>query len=564
MGLKSIGSFMFSTCLRDYTLSFLIIFICIMMNSCTTKTTTVNSNKKQQHAISSHDQEALRHSLFMRLSADQSAIRRWEKSDAWVAYYQGQLYQAIEAFNEKPPPLNTSDYIALARIHLSLSESYGTLYEIQKHLLKEWIDAEQKRPRADLHRPWYQWVEYAMRQQAGQKPQTTFAEDMQAWQVIIDSPLTAEVPDEASTAYKRWFSFYQASLASNWSKANKKWKRLKLQHPMFKAKGKDEIPALPVYDIRVIPSVQKYHAAMAIQYSKSLESWGQLLHARALSLYGSHSQAYQVLKQLIAKPPMNASVDLLVLNASTQSNELQIQTLAYAAVEAHYLHLDKEKYQYLEMLDSFKYTLPKVLPSPKAKAKAKAKPNLEGKKQVSLNSNIASKTDASQRSNMTLVQQVWYYWARSYLEPKNKIPEDMVAKRRVFIQQTLDLVKNESKVEGGFQSVASLGIVERWLDQLYFRLAEASIRSDQRVYAFNILKSLEDLGASMRVQGRNRLNRLILIAFNQLKMNRYRVTSKYLNRIRKELPVIKSLIEMTSDLLSGKAFLYQEKVNAGQ
>lgn len=551
---------MFLTCLRDYTLNPLIIFICIMMSSCTTKTTTVHHNKKQEHAISSHDQEALRHSLFMQLSADQSTIRRWEKSDAWVAYYQGQLYQAIEAFNEKPPPLNTSDNIALARMHLSLSESYGTLYEIQKHLLKEWIDAEQKRPRADLHRSWYQWVEYAMQDQAGQKPQAPLAENMQAWQAIIDSPLTAEVPDEASTAYKRWFSFYQASLASHWSKANKKWKRLKLQHPMFKAKGKDEIPALPVYDIRIIPSVQKYHAAMAIQYSKSLESWGQLLHARALRLYGSHSDAYQVLKQLIAKPPMNASVDLLVLNAATQSSELQIQALAYAAVEAHYLHLDKEKYQYLEMLHSFKYTVPTIPPSSKAKVQSK----IEGQKQVTSNNNIVPKTDTFQRSNMTLVQQVWYYWARSYLEPKTKMPEDMVAKRRVFIQQTLDLVKNESKVEGGFQSVASLGIVERWLDQLYFRLAEASIRSDQRVYAFNILKSLEDLGASMRVQGRNRLNRLILIAFNQLKMNRYRVTSKYLNRIRKELPVIKSLIEMTSDLLSGKAFLYQEKVNAGQ
>ena len=130
---------------------------------------------------------------------------------------------------------------------------------------------------------------------------------------------------------------------------------------MFKAKGKDEIPALPVYDIRVIPSIQRYHAAMAIEYSKSLDSWGQLLHARALSLYGSHAQAYKILKQLVATPPVHASVDLLVLNASTQSNELHIQALAYATVEAHHLKLDKEKYQHLEALQSFKYNLP-ILP----------------------------------------------------------------------------------------------------------------------------------------------------------------------------------------------------------
>ena len=523
------------------------LFMFIML-ACNTQKNTISAVQKQKNSFTADEINTLKASLFVTLTGKTDVIQRWEQSNAWIAYYQGQLYQALELFAQQSK-LSELDAIAVARIHLDLSEIYQNLEDIQRLLLAEWLKSEQGRPRADLHKMWYQWIAYGMQKlltpdsktsnhDTANQPEATFTDEMKPWVQLLTHVDDADVPDQASTAYRKWFSFYKHVSKGNWDKADRLWKRLKLSTPMIKVKGQGDIPALAVYDVRVLSSVQKYHAHMAIRTSKDLQGWGQLIHTQALMQAKKHTKAYQVVQTLLKKVPQTTPEEILVLNSVTQEQELHIKAMAYTSVLAHKLGESKACEAWLQKVKDFRYQFD--------------------------HSHSEDTNQKASKASMSLVQSVWYYWARSFMDQKSKVPQALLSKRRAYIQKTLDLVKTESKTPNGFQSVAGLGMVERWLDQLYFRLAEATFRTDQRVYAFNILKSLEDLTAAMRLQGRNRLNRLILIAFNQLKMNRYRVTSKYFNRIRKEFPAIKSLIEMTSDLLSGKAFLNQEKVNAGQ
>ena len=113
--------------------------------------------------------------------------------------------------------------------------------------------------------------------------------------------------------------------------------------------------------------------------------------------------------------------------------------------------------------------------------------------------------------------------------------------------------------------LASLGLSDRWLDELHYLYAGMLIKRDQRVQALKVLNATEEAKAGSRLQGRNRLPRLLLSSYNQLKMGRYRVSAKYFQRLKAKIPALSFVLVMTSDILSGKSFENNgSRANVGQ
>ena len=88
----------------------------------------------------------------------------------------------------------------------------------------------------------------------------------------------------------------------------------------------------------------------------------------------------------------------------------------------------------------------------------------------------------------------------------------------------------ESEKGKNLDYIASLALSDRWLDELHYIYAVELVKRDDRVRALKTLNAAEEAKAGSRLQGRNRLPRLLLSVHNQLKMGRFRVAAKYFQR----------------------------------
>ena len=152
----------------------------------------------------------------------------------------------------------------------------------------------------------------------------------------------------------------------------------------------------------------------------------------------------------------------------------------------------------------------------------------------------------------------------AYAQESTQTLPQLFPQRRRALGQAFSKALEEAKGPQ-LSYVASLGLGDRWLDELHYQYADLLVQRDQRVQALKVLNAAEEAKAGSRLQGRNRLPRLLLSAYNQLKMGRHRVSAKYFQRLKEKIPALSFVLVMTSDILSGKSFENNgSRANVGQ
>jgi hypothetical protein len=401
---------------------------------------------------------------------------------------------------------------------------------------------------------WYDWIERASLEAPLSADQKTLAQTLEArlkahptlnaWAPVA-THLTAEAqPSEASAGYRLWLSFAGAVEAARagdteaLKRARGLYKRLNkrkaraLTTPIYTAQasateGAPAHPELRVFDPRLPRVARDYHALEVISAlsAPQAEAWAPLLVARAHRALGDHAEALKLTEALLATETKESlpepSVDVLLLTPHLTKADLLLEVHA-----------------------------------------------LRDASRCAMSTDSVSQTQqpAHTTKNARIAEQVWGLWREASClttahdsttskDPMTALPQA----RRQLLQLTLELTQGPAA-----ERLAALGLAERWADALHERLAEGLIGLDHRVAALKTLSSAEDPSAPLRLGGRNRLSRLALSATHQLTLKRLRVASKYLLRLREQLPASVPLSEMTSDVLSGTSFSATGQVNAGQ
>ena len=520
----------------------LLITAFIALYGCTTKAPNSDSsqtqpahktNKPEEQLLKTlaADKVALNKSTFVQLTHDAQALESWEKSDGWVMYYQGQLTKALEAFiSEVKGPLSKQAEIGQARAHLELATTYHHIMEINQFLLPKWLEFERARPNSKIHHNWYNLIEYlavfsepSQKARSSELKQKLDADDtMSTWLSVLTGK-SESFPDmpRVNPKYRKWDRFSKAIFGNEFSKATKLMKKLKLDAKITTSKGEGSIPSLTIYDPRLPKVMMTYHAQAVLQRCSEIE-WGSYYCARAYEILGQKKEALEAFKA--AADQLKSFTTTAV--APNQKNNPSINEIAHVLVTSHtsMAEFDQEIKTKIQQLSA------------------------------------ASKKTTASTEKMTTSALLW----QSMLYSKELPLPNLLPERRralgILFNQALEEAKGKQ-----MNYVASLGLNDRWLDELHYLYAIELVKRDQRVKALKVLNASEEAKSGSRLQGRNRLPRLLLSAYNQLKMGRQRVSSKYFQRLKEILPAISFSLMMTSDILSGTSFENNgSRVNAGQ
>lgn len=520
------------------------------------------------------DAEAMKSSYFVALAQDAQAIKRWEESEGLIKFFQGHLTTAIDLLYEETQSheaQGSSDptlKIAHVRALIEMAETYHHLIELESYLLPQWLSYERGRPNATAQLDWYRWVELAalsaqtraghaeadakrveritqLMTELGARP------EMNAWRSFA-SDLMAEVPRQPKrpkASYQRWVKFARAVHRGELEDARTLFKKLKLGKPLFKIVAKSEKggtqTTLKIYDPRVAQSLKSYYLQWGLLACQSVELEGYYC-GRLYELRGDHKSAVDAYQrgqkqatQLINEPRSRHRTDHLVLSIHTEISGIQVELSA--RLKRLGVNVQPQTSTQAQL------GLPKTLPSSEIAAKDHSKPSQpEQKKSVS--------------TQVTSTQEYW----RRFQDPEQLSTPHLVPDRRAALS-LLASAALEASQGPAINEVAMFGLVDRWLDELHYRYAQLLIHQDDRVSAMKALNTAEEVKFGARLGGRNRLTRLLLSAYNYLKMNQQRVTVKYLRRLQRDLPALSFALGMTSDVLSGKSFEQKEgNVTSGQ
>lgn len=487
------------------------------------------------------DQQSVDDSIFVHLSKDATEIEAWENSEAWIQYYQGQLKVALNSFevelSRKTSPHQNRLLIGQVRARLELASSYAHLAEISHYLTPLWLDYERDRPNIDVHKRWYNLIEWLnlQDQQLSDPIERERSKTLSRELATKDDTKTllmwlsgqSEKPAPAlkvRRSYKKWHQFALALKNGKLNEAQALYKKVKTDAHLLTSKGNDKIPSLKVYDPRAPKTLSHFYAQLVLQNCGDL-TFGQYYCGRAYELL------QQPLKAITAYNKAKTQLKGLITPPSPQGQPNQLW--------AHHLLLSSHL-----SLDSFSLELQARLKSLEA-SKAQTTTSIDQSTKV---------------GNKSTVAELWSLYG---LSADQQIPSLFPERRRplsTLIAEALEKEKGED-----LDYVASLSLTDRWLDELHYLYAVELIRRDKRVQALKTLNAAEEAKAGARLKGRNRLPRLFLSVLNQLKMGRYRVGAKYFQRLKGKLPALSSSLMMTSDILSGKSFEQNgSRANAGQ
>lgn len=520
----------------------------LLLNACTTAAPTdeqavgstqndkANADLELMRSLRA-DYEALKSSVFVALSKDAKDLELWEKSEAWIKLYQGQINSALPLFESelKAQTKNISAVmVGKLRTQLELALSYQQLSEINQFLMNKWLAYERSRPNSELHEKWYQLMEllhltqYSKDEQSQQKInklRTQFANNniQSEWLSFLLDGGTSPDNVKVESQYRRWQSFVRLVEAKKLSKASKKLSKLKVSGLIFTAPGQDKIPDLKVFDPRIPEVLKEFYAASMLEECPTV-AFGSYYCGRALEVLGEkkqaiihHKKALVELDELRVKSAKSNFIEHVLLTSHTSLKSFKVEINAR-----------------LKALGAVEVS------------------DIEKKEVVALS-----------KQNKALPSTVDQLWSAYSQEQSQALPELFPERRRVLGQifsQVLEEVKGPQ-----LDYLASLGLNDRWLDELHYQYAKLLVNKDQRVKALKVLNASEEAKAGSRLQGRNRLPRLLLSAYNQLKMGRHRVSAKYFQRLKEKIPALSFVLVMTSDILSGKSFENNgSRANVGQ
>jgi hypothetical protein len=452
----------------------------VLLNACTTAApvddSSSSSSSEQNTKVSTEkvaelslvsDIEALKDSVFVALSKDAKDLELWEKSEAWIKLYQGQNDEAIQAFNTEikaqgqvHPAIN----IGKVRAQLELAISYQHLSIINRFLIPSWLTYERSRPNSDLHAQWYQLIEILfLSQSSDPKDQKAYeallkqakaSPELSEWLDFLlekgSSPKTAKIESQ----YRRWLSFVTLSDTNELDKASKKLSKSKPNGHIFTASGQGKIPDLQVFDPRIPQSLQNHYAQAVLQACSKL-TFGSYYCGRAYEILGDSKQALSNYKNALKEHK-----DLL---AKASQNYIEHVLLSTHSSFKGFADEIKARIKQLEFQHN--------LGSKSKEANPKQAIESPATSQAELSPDSKTSSELSSESEATTSELLWLAYAQ---EPTQNLPQ-LFPQRRRALGQAFSKALEEAKGPQ-LSYVASLGLGDRWLDELHYHYAALLVK----------------------------------------------------------------------------------------
>jgi hypothetical protein len=522
-------------------------------------------------------------------------------SDGWRSFFTGDPVAALEAFLADAETVPEAR-IGAARSALELAHAHARLAELERVLTADMLKAQATRPGAEASAPWRRYIEARLAQARGQDPTAALAAipaDAAAapWAAALTSAaipvagarpaaagaaapaagspsaappagaapaappagaapaappagaapaapaagiapagaapapaaaapealaallrgeaagVDAELPPGATEAYAERLRIRALVAAGRTREARARLDRLDPAEPDILIGAGDSRVALR--DPVVADVYARVYAALVIDILAGQTGWSTLLRIDALHLLARGADGLAALDALIAAPPATTDLALLVLSDTLGQADLIAEA---QALRARLLAEKGDTAGALAIADA--------LPTG------------------------------------TIGQRVRRTWASSFAGKGDidAFPQDRTVLSRVY----LDAVTALGDQAKGAGDIAELGLIDRYVDAVQRRFADALIRLDDPARAVKMREAAEEKAQAQAPSARNTLSALTAAALDSVAIGRPRVALKYLGRMSEALPAAGGPAEMLRDLLSHRALEQSGGVTAGQ
>lgn len=479
------------------------------------------------------DTSAFKSSWIVGLAADpQPLVSLAETSGGWRLLFTGETRDALDAFlddAEKSPQAR----IGAARAAHELARAHIGLSLIARAVTPQVLKAQSTRPGAKASAPWRAYVAARLAMARGQDPGKALGEvPPDSAPAPFAAALTAEaaqplgallrgeaagadadIPPGVTDAYATRLKIRSLVAAGKLREARARLKRLDPMAPdILVGEGAQRIslrdPAAADVGARV-------YASLVVETLADVQGWPLLLKADALRMLGRHDDALAALDALDAARPAEAGLEMLVLSEALSAADLGHLATALRA---------------------------RLLADKGDEAGARAAAESLGRDSI--------------------VQRVNKAWAGSFvgLVDAEAFPED----RTLVTRALLEAVTAGGDTAPGVSSISDLMLVDRHVDAVQRRFAEALVRMDRPALAVKMREAAEDKAKGQSPSARNSLSALTAAALDNVGIGRPRVALKYLSRMAEALPAASGPAEMLRDLLSHRAMEHSGGATSGQ
>lgn len=470
-------------------------------------------------------------------------------SDGWRSFFTGAPREALVAFDADVDRVPEAR-IGAARAAIELAEAHARLALLVRALTPQMLKAQASRPGADASAAWRSYIDGRLAQARGQDPAAAFAA------VPADSPAAAFVaaataPSEAAAAdgaaagdapaadqaavaallrgdaagsdatlpaggtdaYAERLQIRALVAAGRIKEASKRLERLDPAEPdivIGEGTGRLTLRDPIAADVHA-----RLHAARVVELLADDKGWPRLLKADALRMLDRDAEALAELDALLAAPPAEAPFAMLVVSDALGVDDLKSQA---HALRARLLAEKGDAAGAVAVVDAMPVT--------------------------------------------TVGQRVWKSWAGSFAGKGDPaaFPEDRTVVARLYIE-AIEALGEAAK---GVNDVTELALVDRYVDTLQRRHADALVRLDQPARAVKMREAAEEKTSAQAPSARNALSALTAAALDSVAIGRPRVALKYLSRMSEALPAAKGPDQMLRDLLSHRALEHSGDVTVGQ
>jgi hypothetical protein len=475
------------------------------------------------------DREVARQSWLLNLAKDSKPLVELARSnEGWRLLFTGDPVGALQAFEN---PTDVTARLGRARAALELAEAHLAIAELLQAATPGHLRAVRTLPTAASLAPWLAFVE-ARLPRAGADLAGLTGDEVAPLRAALADPasplgallagkiegLDALLPSAATDAWGHRLAVRALVGAGRLDEARRRLKALDARQADL-AVGEGEARVL-LRDPGAADAEARYFAAEAEATLRDVPGWPGLWRAQALVMLNRPADAVAVLKALVAAPPADAPLALLLTSGALSTDELLTEAHARLGEAARLAGQANE-----------------------AAAAAQA---LEGRRR-------------------TISGRVWAAWLTSTTTPlaagdTAAFPAD----RAELVDALLGEIAGLGPAGAGADDVRQLGLVDRHVDVIQRRFAVALGRGGQPELAVKAREAAEDKAAAQGPSARNTLSALVLSARDNVAIRRPRVALKYLARLTEALPAVEGPAEILRDLLSLQAMEQGGSATAGQ
>lgn len=514
------------------------------------------------------------------LAKDIKPLKAWEENDGWVAYFQGDHALAFDHFSKQMikflPIQPTQDaelieernhtLIGLMRSALSLSETYGWLHTLTADIFEDWQVIEAQRENATLKAEQITWLKNRFYQSnlsfELKNPEFENSAQISAFiemSQILNTIKFDQKPILDDENFKKLMTFLQEKKSGLMiSVKDQNQKVHQFQDPLVHHFYRIAFATIALQTAQLAQSSDAKHALV-------------LDEIQALSELGQRDLAINRLKDLETKQIKitQAYPDQILLSDLLSTQDLALKQSATLIVLLYQKAIDlinQGQMIQAQALDQEAKTLMETLKVSTQNAHLSAK--LQSARALAYQERFKQILAlASQGKNDTNSKELnatnFDVNRLSYLPKIQDQQTELQETELLFPQIRQPLLKIYQEKIGNDPQIVQFDLPERLINLQQRAYASIMLVQNQLVWALKSFEASEERG--LELGGKNTLNALLQNAIVNLYTQRLRVASKYLNRIRPNLPSIAWALDMLSDLLTHQAQKDQGSgVNAGQ